>query len=443
MRRRLAFLSLAVSSLVVLSFLIPLGILVRNQAENRALTRGERFAESIAAALAVAGSPGPGTAVTTTGAEAVIEAFGAPEGVSIVFPDGAAVGEDAEASENIQAARGGAAFTARVEGGAEVLVPVLTADSPAAGNTVVVRAFVPDAELSSGVATAWALLVGLGVFLVGVAIVAADRLGRSIVRPVSELSEAARRMGEGDLATRVVPDGPEEVAEVGEAFNFLAGRLGKLLDEERESVADLSHRLRTPLTALRLQAETLSSPVEAEALLADIDRMERAVDSMIAEARKNAPESGVAEEVADLGDVVRHRTAFWQVLADEQGRPTSVLVDPGSHPVAMSEAELGALVDILVENVFSHSEPGVGYIVRVRSTQEGSVLVVEDDGTGFEDLSVLRRGASSRGSTGLGLDIVARAVARAGGTFRIGNTASGGAEVVAYFGSADALVANQ
>lgn len=434
MRRRLAFLSLAVSTLVVVSFLIPLGILVRNQAENRALTRGERFAESIAASLAVTGAREMGAA----GGESVLHAFGQPEGVSIVYPDGSAVGDPVADTPNLQRARGGAAFTARVQGGAEVLVPVLAADSPAAESTVVVRAFITDEELSQGVATAWLLLFGLGVFLVLVAVAAADRLGRSIVVPVTDLSRAARKLGEGDLTTRVAPAGPDEVAEVGVAFNFLAGRLGELVEAERESVADLSHRLRTPLTALRLQAETLTDPAEARTLLADIERMEAAVDSMIAEARRVPSEPKAS--VADLGDVVRHRAAFWQVLADEQGRPTSLIIGDGSHPVAMAEAELGALVDVLIENVFAHTEPPTGYILRVRSQHDDrAVLAVEDDGDGFGDLSVLRRGMSSRGSTGLGLDIVARAAERTGGAFRIGNSPVGGAEAVVVFGAVEAM----
>jgi signal transduction histidine kinase len=436
MRRRLAFLSLAVSSLVVLAFLIPLGILVRNQAENRALTRGERFAESIAAALAITGARDLGV----DGGEVVLQAFGSPAGTSIVYPSGAAVGAPIADTANLELAREGAAFTARIDGGAEVLVPVLTADSPAADSTVVVRAFIPDEELSRGVTTAWLLLLGLGVFLVLVAVAAADRLGRSIVRPVTDLSRAARKLGEGDLTTRVVPQGPAEIAEVGVAFNFLAGRLGGLLEAERESVADLSHRLRTPLTALRLQAETLADPTEAETLLADIDRMERAVDSMIAEARRAPAEPRAA--TTDLGKVLKHRAAFWQVLADEQGRPTSVLVGEGPHLVAMAESELGALVDVLIENVFAHTEPPTGYIVRVGDHEDGTTfLVVEDDGPGFRDLSVLRRGMSSRGSSGLGLDIVARAAERAGGGFKIGNSRGGGAQVVVRFGPVDQTVA--
>ena len=436
MRRRIAWLSLAVSSLVVLAFLIPLGILVRNQAENRELTRAERDAQAIAAVLAVSGSsqPGADADVTPRLARSVIEAFGGLAGISVVFPDGIVAGDAVAPSENLERAKAGAAFTARIPGGAEVLVPVLVADAPAAEGTVVVRAFATDDDLSSGVGLAWAMLVGLGLFLILAAMLAADRLGRAIVRPVTELSHAARQLGEGDLGTRVEPEGPEEIADVGVAFNFLAGRLGTLLEAERESVADLSHRLRTPLTTLRLQAETLSDEREAANLLADISRMETAVDKMIEEARRPATES-TAVKIADLGGVVRHRASFWQVLADDQGRPATVIVEPGEHLVPMSEEELGALVDVLVENVFAHTAPGSGYTLRVEDLPDGTVqLTVEDAGPGFRDLSAARRGASSSGSTGLGLDIFARAAERTGGVMRIGGTSTGGAEIVVVFG---------
>jgi len=440
-RRRLAFLSLAVSSLVVIAFLIPLGILVRNQAENRALTRGERFSQSIAASLAVAGSSESGPGVTPDLATVVIDAFGEPEGTSVIFPDGTVVGTPTEVSVNVESAQAGAAFTARIPGGAEVLVPVLVADSPTNEDTVVVRSFVSGEELTEGVLTAWAMLGALGLFLIVVAMIAADRLGQSIVRPVADLSSAAHRLGGGDLETRVDPAGPAEIAEVGEAFNVLAGRLGDLLEAERESVADLSHRLRTPLTALRLQAETVSDPENSDTLLADVGRMETAVDSMIAEARGRSSYAQPLSE-ADLGEIVTHRSAFWQILADEQGRATSVIVEPGKHLVSVPAHELGALIDVLIENVFAHTPQGAGYQIRVRAIGDGrSELVVEDAGPGFDRLGVVRRGESTSGSTGLGLDIVAKTAERYGGSLRIGDAQSGGALIVVVFGAtADAPI---
>ena len=434
MRRRLAWLSFAVASLVVVAFLFPVAILIRNQAQNRALSGAERDVGSLAAAMAVAGSADGGGTISSEFAEAVLVAFGTPTGLSIIFPDGTVVGEPVGHSASIDQARRGAAFTARAEGGAEVLIPVLLPDAPVAEGSVVVRTFVPDRDLSRGVNIAWMMLAGLAVFIIGVAVFAADRLGRSVVQPVTDLSDAVTRWGEGDLDARVIPGGPEEIVEVGEAFNVLAGRLDVLLEAERESVADLSHRLRTPLTALRLQAEMVSDEDERQALKADIDELERAVDRMIEQARSR-PVFVASDVPADLGEVVSHRAAFWQVLADEQGRPTSLTIDEGDHPVPITLAELGALIDVLIENVFAHSPIGVGYRLTVRRVSDGgSVLTLTDDGPGFVDLAVKQRGESGAGSTGLGLDIVARTAQRTGGGMTVGTSSDGGAEVSVRFG---------
>lgn len=429
MRRSLALVSLAVTVLVVLAFLVPLALLVRNQAADRALSSSERDVQAIAAALAVAPASGESD-VTPQLAENVLDAFGSRGEVSIVFPDDTTVGVPFADSPSLAQARSGAAFTAQIPGGAEILVPVLVADAPAEGSTVVVRTFVSNDDLTRGVGIAWAMLAALGVFLVLVATLAADRLGRTIVRPVSALSAAARSLGDGDLDTRVTPGGPPEVAEVGEAFNALARRLGALLSAERESVADLSHRLRTPLTALRLQAETLSDKDEAASLLADIDRLERAVDRMIEEARRPASDSSEGAAPADLAAVVRHRATFWKVLADEQGRGVDVHTTGGELWVPLTADELGAALDTLIENVFAHTPTGTDYAIAARPGRDDTVVLeVVDRGPGFPNRNVVARGASAAGSTGLGLDIVRRTAVRGGGDIEITNDPGGGGRV--------------
>ena len=123
--------------------------------------------------------------------------------------------------------------------------------------TAVISTLMSEAVLDAGVWRAWGVLAALAVTLFVLALVVADRLARSLTRPVTDLAVTAERLGRGDLSARVVPDGPDEVREVGHALNTLAARIGELLTHERESVADLSHRLRTPVTALRLDAEAL------------------------------------------------------------------------------------------------------------------------------------------------------------------------------------------
>jgi signal transduction histidine kinase len=440
MRRRLALVSLAVASLVVLAFVIALSTVLRNQAYNQALLEGQRDAQTIAAVLAASAEPVAQTGeveVTKDLGEFVIDTFRNRSAISVIFQDGTVIGTPVEIGPAIERARGGEAFSIAAEGGIAVLVPVLSTDAPIQDTTVVVRKFVSDEELTKGVAEAWLMIGALGIFLIVVAVVAADRLGRSIVRPVSRLADAARSLGDGDLDARVTLDGPEEVADVGEAFNFLAGQLEALLAAERESVADLSHRLRTPLTALRLQAETMAETDESASLLADVDRMEQAVNRMITEARTPSSAANSIDAVSDLGGVLRHRATFWKILADEQGRPAGVHTTGGRLPVELPPDELGAVIDTLLANIFSYTEPGVGYQLSAAPTGDGQiVLTVEDDGPGFADPSVLERGASGGGSTGLGLDIARRAAERTGGVMEIGNRPSGGARVSVRFGVA-------
>jgi len=424
-RGRLSLLALAITSMVVIAFLIPLALLVRDQASSRALDDGQQTARSVASGLAVASSLSGGLDHAIV--ELVVATSG-DEGTSVFFADGSVVGSPATRSSAVELAAGGRALTADAEGGVEVLVPVT-----GIGQTVVVRAFVTDDALTEGVLPATVALAGLGLAMVAAAVVLADRLGRNLVRPVTDLAEAARRMAGGDLAARTRPDGPHELADVGTAFNQLADRVGDLIIEERESLADLSHGLRTPLTALRLQAEMLPE-ADAGTMLEDLDRISLQVDGLIAEARRRSPAAGPRR--ADLSAVARERFDFWSVLAEEQGREHHEDIPQEPVLVALTHDELAAAVDTILENVFTHTPAGADYRVLIEDTGGMAVLTVEDNGPGFPSEKVILRGASGIGSTGLGLDIVRRAAERSGGGVSLGESAAGGARLVATFGKA-------
>jgi len=221
-------------------------------------------------------------------------------------------------------------------------------------------------------------------------------------------------------------DGPPEIADVAEAVNLLADRIEELLAAERERVADLSHRLRTPLTALRLGAEAHGD----RGLVDDVDRLEAEVTDLIRTARRP-----LHEEVSvrsDLAEVTEDRVAFWGALADDDGRTWACEIDPpGPHIVRLERADVVAAVDVLLGNVFAHTPDGTRYGVSVRRHDGRVQLAVEDAGPGITDATVLVRGASGVGSTGLGLDIVASSARAAGGELRVERSPSlGGARLV-------------
>jgi len=304
------------------------------------------------------------------------------------------------------------------------------------GGTAVIRSFVPDAVLHHGVARAWLLLLGIGAFLLLLSVAVADQLARSLVRPLTALALAADRLATGDLSARATVDGPPEVRRAGNGLNRLAARIDDLLAHERESVADLSHRLRTPLTALRIDAESLRDG----RLLDDVTAMERTISGIIQEARRQR--GGQAQGVScDAAAVIAERAAFWHPLAEDQDRRMGVEVTAESAVIRVSREDLAACADVLLENVFTHTPEGAGLGVRLSHRAGGGAwLVVADDGPGFPPGGPLRRGVSGGGSTGLGLDIARRVAEESGGTLTIGRSASGGGCVTLGFGPAAGLL---
>jgi signal transduction histidine kinase len=258
----------------------------------------------------------------------------------------------------------------------------------------------------------------------------ADRLARSITSPITELAHAAERLGRGEIETRVHPDGPDEVREVGAALNRLAARIEELLAREREVVADLSHRLRTPITALRLDADGLVDEEERGRLGADVDDLTRHVDALIREAR--APVRGGVEARCDARAVVEDRVAFWRALAEDQGRDVDLALPATAVDVRASAADLEAALDALLGNVIAHTPEATGFSVSLQPAIDGGgVLVVADEGPGFADGdAALGRGESLAGSTGLGLDIARRTAVASGGDIRLGRSAIGGGACV-------------
>ncbi|MEU6999246.1 HAMP domain-containing sensor histidine kinase [Nonomuraea sp. NPDC046570] len=396
MRRWLALLVAATTSLVLVALIVPLALLVRAVAENGAVTRATQEAESVAIAA--------GTDTLPLAVERTAAAGG--HAVTVFLPDGRTIGTPAARSAAVELASRGRSVSAVAPGGREILVAV---QDPA--GTTVVRVFLSEADLTAGVREAWLALLLLGVALIALGVLVADRLALALTRPMATMAGVSLRLAGGDLTARTTPEGPPEVRSVGLALNHLAGRISELLAEEREAAADLSHRLRTPLTGLRLDAESLRDPEEAARIGARADALERAVTAVISQARQRTGE----RQSCDAAAVVAERAAFWSVLAEDQEREMRLEVAPGPLPVAVGAAELGACVDALLGNVFAHTPDGSAFSVRLTP---GVRLEVADQGPGFP-AGALARGHSGAGSTGLGLDIARRTAESCGGSLTI------------------------
>jgi signal transduction histidine kinase len=420
MTRRITLLVAATTSAVVVAFIVPLGILIASFANDQAETRAREQAQSVATLVATLTD----TATLDRTVRDVSET-GPP--VLVVEPDGTVLGgaptplPDHVTGEVARARTEQGAFTVDHSGGRDAVVPVVTDR----GLSVVVATASAE-ELRAGVPAAWATIGSLGLGLVVLSVAVAWWLGRRISTPVTEVAVVAHRLREGDASARAVPGGPPETAELGRSLNALADRIRELVAAEREVVADLGHRLRTPVTALRLDTDLVADPAVADRLREHVDHLQRRIDEVVREARR--PVVDEMRTSTELAPLVAERVGFWRALAEDQDRPLELLDSARGARVLLSARDVREVVDTLLDNVFAHTPEGAGARVSLATSADRVLLVVEDAGAGLS--SPWRgRGHSETGSTGLGLAIVHRVVEGAGGAVVLGESVLGGLRV--------------
>ena len=329
-----------------------------------------------------------------------------------------------------------------------VVEPVLNDNGTQIGTIVLER---PIGELNQNIENLWVYLVLLsGGAMVAAALIAVY-FARWIGRPLARLDTAARRVANGDLAYRArTGSGPPEVRRMAATFNMMAGRLETLVHGHRAMLADASHQLRTPLTALRLRLDLLaadSGPAAADELAGaqeEIARLSRLVDGLLATARAESTTEQLVN--IDVVAAVAERVWAWQPVADGHG--VKIVVEPAgigddgkdsSRPlIALSAGHLEQILDNLLDNAIDAIGDEGGCVrVSVAGTDQGTTLTVADDGPGMtpqeRSRAFLRFTTGTPGGTGLGLAIVHRLVTANGGTIRLADTPGGGLTVELEF----------
>lgn len=407
MRRQLVTVTLAATVMVVIAFAIPLGVTVATLADTISSQEADAAATQLARAVGTVIDDPDRLEALIVGGEVDLAIFLTDRVVGAVpdFDDLDSALGTAWAGEGLSTSDDDLHLS---------LLPVF--GSGAEPSAVVAASTVRGSQATS-VRSAWIVLGVLSLALILLAVVFADRLGQRLVRSVESLADAAHRMSAGDLDAVVPVEGPPEIQETATAFNALGRRIRSFLQDEREAVADLSHRLRTPLTALRLETEgTSAAPI--------VDELSEAVDEVIRSAREPAHRHG--EVLVEVRSTIGERLRFWGALADEEGRSIAPELGEQDVVVQANPKDLAAAFDALLGNVFAHTPPGTPCRVTLVVEGEACVLTVEDGGPGF-DAELLERGVSVGGSTGLGLDIGASFARALGGTFEMVQSSLGGA----------------
>ena len=291
------------------------------------------------------------------------------------------------------------------------------------------------------------LAIGAFLLLLAGTALAALVIFRPAQARLRALEDAARRFGEGDLTARAPAIGGDEVSAVADAFNRmaadLAARQAQLVEADRarrQLLADVSHELMTPLTAIRGYAETLGltqfAPESKEGVRAvkviqeEGERIERLVGDLLDLARFEAGGISLAQESVDVDDVferVAERHA--KTAADKQ---VMIVVEPRDEGLRLvgDPMRIEQAVQNLAANALKHTPPGG--VVRLSARQDPArvTLSVSDNGIGipaehlphvFDRFYKADRSRSQSGS-GLGLSIVKAIIERHGGTVSVRST---------------------
>jgi signal transduction histidine kinase len=442
MSRRLVASYLGITLFVLLVLEVPLGITFARRSEENLLADIERDARVLATdaepRLENGGGPDP---------QESVQRYAARTGGRAVVVDATGVAiADSETSlgtgrvfstrlEVIEALEGRLASGTRASEtlGQQLLyvaVPV------ASGGRVLgaVRVTYPRSALDHRVHQNWVRLGLLGLSVAIATTVIGWLLARSVSRPLRELQGASARVAGGNLRTRVGTDrGPPEVRELAASFNAMSARVEGMLARERAFSADVSHQLRTPLTALRLRLEALELVVpdedqhDVDAAINEVERLASLIDALLAIARVS--EGRIEPIPVDAARVANERIRMWTPLADE--REVSLCYSgPNTARALVADGSLDQILDNLLANALDVS-PDAGNVTIVVQPDTNLVSVsVRDEGPGMsqEDMEKAFDRFFTTGGTGLGLAIVDRLAQASGGQAFLRRVRDGGLE---------------
>lgn len=271
----------------------------------------------------------------------------------------------------------------------------------------------------------WPMILTGVLAVVLVAIAAVWAAGR-VARPIAGLTAAAERLGRGDALFLAPEEGPQDVRAAASAFNKMAARLRRLIEDQRALLSAVGHDLRTPIASLRIRTELIKDPELQGRMLSSLSEMERLTEAALAAARGG--ESGEPTRPVDLPSLIE---AVCDDLADT-GSPVTFATLPAAR-VEGRASELRRALRNLIEN-------GVRYGARARvSMTVGGGFVeisVDDDGPGIPDdklgdvtkpfVRLEESRSVETGGHGLGLTIARAIIERHGGDLVLSNRAEGG-----------------
>ncbi|MBR6608171.1 MAG: HAMP domain-containing histidine kinase, partial [Oscillospiraceae bacterium] len=279
-----------------------------------------------------------------------------------------------------------------------------------------------------------ALITAFGVAIIFFVVMSSTYFINSIVVPLGKVGQTARKIAQGDFAIRLEKENDDEIGELCDVINYMAGELSKTEQLKNDFISSVSHELRTPLTAIKGWAETLSDPRGADTqtlqkgmsvITKETERLSGMVEELLDFSRMQSGRLSMVMDrmdlVAELDDAVlmfdqRASRENVKILYDE---PEEFIVVMGDHN------RLRQVFVNIMDNALKHTPAGGAISVAVTQNGDSAVVIIADTGEGIrpEDLPQIKtkfyKGNSTKRGSGIGLAVADEIVSRHGGTLQI------------------------
>jgi signal transduction histidine kinase len=444
-RARLTWVLLTLMACILLALGLPLATSIVREHQN-ALFQDRVDDTAHFAALAESALPGPPPATLRTDlmrfqqvygiSSAVVDRDGRPWVVTPGYPGGR--------SPDVQVALR-QAFAGRHSVDTGTIWPwshrTLTVTAPVMQSGDVVGAVVTVSStqrMRTAALHGWLLLCSAEAVSVLVCLLLAQALAAWVLRPVEALDAVTHTIATGHLDARVATaSGPPEIRRLGESFNEMVGQVESAMERQRAFVADASHQLRNPLSAVMLRLEELAMTLppgredELQSVRQEAHRLTRVLDDLLDLAL--AEQGNATVEEIDLAVLVEDRLAAWQIVADHRDIKVERVWD-GPVLGTADAIGLGSALDAVIDNALKFSPAGSVVRVEVAETGAGAEIRVADQGPGLlpEELDRIgdRFWRSSRhqnvDGSGLGLSVARTLLGAGGGSLDVTTGGSGG-----------------
>jgi signal transduction histidine kinase len=275
----------------------------------------------------------------------------------------------------------------------------------------------------------WQFLLA-GALAAGIALVVARWLARGMTQPLRDMAAAARQMETGDYSQRVHTRSRDEVGQLATAFNRMSAELQDLEQSRRDLLANVSHELKTPITAIRAHLENLLDGVEQpdpttlQVMLTQTERLGRLIEQLLELSRLESGELPLLREETPLAPLVTQVLSEIEVARSDRGVAVESALPTDLPAVDVDRERVHQVLFNLVDNAVRFTPAGGAVTVSAHAFNGSVEIRVADTGVGIPAEHLPRlferfyRADPSRsredGGTGIGLAI-ARSVVEAHG----------------------------